>query len=158
MLYNTAMWLIYLITRSLYLLISLIYFIHLFPLPYLTLPPPCPWQRKFDLIFCRQHFSICFSLNFLFFKQLLKFFYCFSFFWKIIYSFIFGCGRSSLLWAGFLWLHRAGATLCCSAWASHCCGFSCCRAQALVCGLPQAQQWQHVPEGVGVSSRSSQAW
>ena len=25
----------------------------------------------------------------------------------------------------------SGATLCCGAWASHCSGFSCCRAQAL---------------------------
>ena len=28
-------------------------------------------------------------------------------------------------------MQRAGATLCCSAWASHCGGFSCCGAQAL---------------------------
>ena len=38
---------------------------------------------------------------------------------------------SSLLHAGFLWLRRARATLHCGAWASHCGGFSCCRAQAL---------------------------
>ena len=30
----------------------------------------------------------------------------------------------------FLWLWREGATLHCSAQASHCCGCSCCRAQA----------------------------
>ena len=35
------------------------------------------------------------------------------------------------LCAGFLQLRRAGATLCCGAWASHCGGFSCCRARAL---------------------------
>ena len=52
--------------------------------------------------------------------------------------FFFGWVGSSLLQAGFLYLWRAGATLCCGArashcgaWASHCCGFSCCRAQAL---------------------------
>ena len=32
---------------------------------------------------------------------------------------------------GFLQLWQAGATLRCGAWASHCGGFSCCRAQAL---------------------------
>ena len=31
----------------------------------------------------------------------------------------------------FLRLWRAGATLHCGAWASHCSGFSCCRARAL---------------------------
>ena len=37
----------------------------------------------------------------------------------------------SLLCTGFLQLQRAGVTLCCGAQASHCGGFSCCRAQAL---------------------------
>ena len=45
--------------------------------------------------------------------------------------FIYGCIGSSFLRVGFLQLRRAGATLCCGAWASHCGGFSCCRAQAL---------------------------
>ena len=45
--------------------------------------------------------------------------------------FIFGCVGSSLLHAGFLLLQRAGATLRCGAWASHCGGFSCCGALAL---------------------------
>ena len=45
--------------------------------------------------------------------------------------FIFGCVGSSLLCAGFLQLRRTGATLRCSAWASHCSGFSCCGAWAL---------------------------
>ena len=55
------------------------------------------------------------------------------FFNKFIYLFIyfFGCVGSSLLRAGFLKLRRAGATLRCGAWASHCGGFSCCGAQAL---------------------------
>ena len=29
-------------------------------------------------------------------------------------------------------MRRAGATLCCSVWASHCGGFSCCGARAVV--------------------------
>ena len=45
--------------------------------------------------------------------------------------FIFGCVGSSLLCAGFLQLRRAGATLCCGVWVSHCGGFSYCGAQAL---------------------------
>ena len=48
-----------------------------------------------------------------------------------IYLFIFGCIVSSQLHAGFLQLRRAGATLRCSAQASHCGGFSCCGAWAL---------------------------
>ena len=55
----------------------------------------------------------------------------FFFFFKCIYLFIFGCVRSSLLHTGFLWLKRVGATLRCGAQASHCSGFSCCRAWAL---------------------------
>ena len=37
---------------------------------------------------------------------------------KFIYLFIFGCVGSLLLRAGFLWLHRAGATPRCNARAS----------------------------------------
>ena len=47
----------------------------------------------------------------------------------------FWCAGSSSLCAGFLLLRRAGSALCCSAWASHCSGFSRCRAQALGFGL-----------------------
>ena len=50
---------------------------------------------------------------------------------KYFYLFIYGCVGSSLLCSGFLFLRRARATLRCGAWASHCGGFSCCRAQAL---------------------------
>ena len=53
------------------------------------------------------------------------------FFFFLIYLFIFGCAGSSLLRTGFLQLQRAGATLRCGARASHCGGFSCCRARAL---------------------------
>ena len=64
-----------------------------------------------------------------------------------IYLFIFGCVGSSLLRIGFLQLWRAGATLCCGAWASHCgafslrstgsrhAGFSSCGLRALECRL-----------------------
>ena len=45
--------------------------------------------------------------------------------------FIFGCVGTSLLRAGFLQLWQAGATLRCSAQASHCGGFSCCGVRAL---------------------------
>ena len=47
------------------------------------------------------------------------------------YLFIFGCIGSSLLHAGFLQLCGARVTLHCGAQASHCGGFSGCRAQAL---------------------------
>ena len=56
-----------------------------------------------------------------------------------IYLFIFGCIGSSLLCTGFLQLRRAGATLCCSAWDSHCGGFSCHGAKAL--GAWAQQLW-----------------
>ena len=52
------------------------------------------------------------------------FFWVFFFFFNLFYLFIFGCVGSSLLRAGFLQLQRAGATLCCSVWVSHCGGFS----------------------------------
>ena len=54
------------------------------------------------------------------------FFFNFFFFF-----FSFGCVGSLLLHAGFLQLQQVGATLRCSAWASHCGGFSCFRARAL---------------------------
>ena len=37
--------------------------------------------------------------------------------------------------AAFLYVGRAGATLHCGAWASHCSGFSCCGAQARALGV-----------------------
>ena len=65
--------------------------------------------------------------------------YC-EYFLKIIFSSLvlqvlfficlFGCTESSLLCKVFLQLWWKGATLHCGAWASHCSGFSCCRAQA----------------------------
>ena len=50
-----------------------------------------------------------------------------------IYINLFICGYvgSLLLHTGFLQLRQAGATLRCSAQASHCGGFSCCQARAL---------------------------
>ena len=73
--------------------------------------------------------------------------FCQSSFFKIylFYLFIFGCIGSSLLHTGFLQLQRAGATLCCGAWASHCGGFSCCGARAL--GI-----WASVVVAHGISS------
>ena len=58
------------------------------------------------------------------------FFFFFNKFYLFIYLFIylfnfFGCIGSSLLHVGFLQLWQAGATLRCSAHASHCSGFSC---------------------------------
>ena len=55
----------------------------------------------------------------------------FFFFFLFLFYLFFGCVGSSLLHAGFLQLQRVGATLPCGAWASHCGGFSCCRARAL---------------------------
>ena len=63
---------------------------------------------------------------------------------------MFGCVGSSLLRVGFLELHRAGATLLCSAWASRCGGFSCCGAWAL-------GAWASVVVARGVSSCGSRA-
>ena len=48
-----------------------------------------------------------------------------------IYTFFYGCIGSLLLRTGFLQLQQAGATLRCSARASHCGSFSCCGARAL---------------------------
>ena len=49
------------------------------------------------------------------------------------FFFFFFCSvGSSFLHPGFLWLWQAVATLHCSMQASHCTGFSCCRAQASV--------------------------
>ena len=48
----------------------------------------------------------------------------------ILLFLFFGCIGSSLL-RGLSLGVAAGATLSCSAWASHCGGFSCCRARAL---------------------------
>ena len=64
--------------------------------------------------------------------------------------FIFGCVRSSLLWVGFLQLRWVEATLHCGVQASHCSGFSCCRARAL-------GAWTSVVAARGLSSWASQA-
>ena len=64
--------------------------------------------------------------------------------------YFFGCVRSSLLHMGFLYLWRAGVTLRCGAWASHCGSFSCCGAQAL-------GTWASVVAACGLSSCGTQA-
>ena len=70
-------------------------------------------KQKFDLLFSHHGTSALSALDFI---NLFIFYF---------YLFIFGCVGSSLLRASFLYLRRAGATLRCSAWASHCGGFSC---------------------------------
>ena len=55
-------------------------------------------------------------------------FFFFNFY--LFYLFIFGCVGSSFLCEGFLQLRQVGATLHRGARASHCCGLSCCGAQA----------------------------
>ena len=64
-------------------------------------------------------------------------FFILSFFLYFIYLVSFGYVGSSFLCEGFLQLRRVGATLHCSAQASHCRGLSCCGAQA-----PDAQAQQ----------------
>ena len=49
----------------------------------------------------------------------------------VSFFFSFCCAGSLLLQVDCLWLQRARASLHCSAMASHCSSFSCCRAQAL---------------------------
>ena len=72
------------------------------------------------------------------------------FFFHLFNLFIFGCIGTSLLCTGFLQLLQVGATLHCSAQASHCSGFSCCRARAL-------GAWASVVVARGLSSCSSWA-
>ena len=57
--------------------------------------------------------------------------YNFFYFSLFIYPFILILAESSLLCKGCLQLWRVRATLCCGRWASHCGGFSHCRAWAL---------------------------
>ena len=76
--------------------------------------------------------------------------FIFFFLINFIYLFIFGCVGSSLLHAGPLQLWRAGATLPCGGRASHCGGFSRCRAWAL-------GAWASVVGTQGLSSCGSQA-
>ena len=72
------------------------------------------------------------------------------FFFFLIFIYLFGCVGSSLLHVDFLQLWRAGATLHCGAWASHCGGFSCCGAWAL--GV-----WTSVVAALGLSRCGSWA-
>ena len=82
----------------------------------------------------------------------------FNFSLFLIYLF-FSCVGSSLLHTGFLQLRRTGATLHCSARASHCSGFSCCKAQALEragfgsCGTWTQQLWLS-----GSRAQTQQLW
>ena len=80
-----------------------------------------------------------------------KAFFFFFFFLNLFNLFTFGCVGCSLLRVGFLQLWRAGATLCCGAWASRCGGFSCCRARAL--GAQAKQLWL-----AGSRAQAQQLW
>ena len=55
----------------------------------------------------------------------------FLFMYVYIYVCMYVCLRWVFVAVRGLPLVAVGATLCCSAWASHCGGFSCCRARAL---------------------------
>ena len=59
-----------------------------------------------------------------------------------LFIYIFACTGSSLSPTSFLWLRQMGATLPRGAWASHCSGLSCRRAQALGCtGFSACGTW-----------------
>ena len=77
-------------------------------------------------LFWGQLFLYLFLSDFIFFSFSNNSFKIYLF----IYVFLAALG-SSLLRTGFLQLQRAGATLPCGVWASHCGGFSCCGAWAL---------------------------
>lgn len=59
--------------------------------------------------------------------------------------FTFQCTGSWLLHVGFLWLWRVGAILSCGAWASHCDGFSYCRASVCEFGPSGCGAWAKLP-------------
>ena len=64
----------------------------------------------------------------------LYFFFFFLYNFIHLFNFIFCCAESSLLCAGFLYLHslsRVGVTLHWGEWASHCSGFPSHKVQAL---------------------------
>ena len=69
---------------------------------------------------------------------------------KFIYLFFFLAALGLCCCTGFLQLRWAGATLHCGVWASHCGGFSCCRAWAL-------GAWASVVAARGLSSCGSWA-
>ena len=79
---------------------------------------------KEGMHFCLLYFQFFPSFFFLFYNL-------------FICSFIFGCVRSLLLCGLFSSCRELELLSRCRAWASHCSGFSCCRAQALACRLQQ---------------------
>ena len=105
-----------------------------------SFPPPLPTPCNHKSIlyvcecFCCRDKFICVIFQILHISDIiwyLTFFFLNKFMYVCMYLFIFGHIGSLLLRVGFLQLRRAGATLCCGAWASHHGGFSCCGAQAL---------------------------
>ena len=110
----------------------------------------CGFDLHFSNISGVEHLFKCLLAQMEAIKILFYFILIFNFIYLFIYSFIFGCAGSSLLRAGFLQLQRVGATLRCSVQASHCGGFSCCRAQAVVV-------WASIVVARGLSNCGSQA-
>ena len=87
------------------------------------------WTFPYTLSICASKQIYCLSFIvkiFKLFKSLRNYF----FFLNFISLFIFGCVGFSFLCGGSIQLRQVGATLHCSARASHCRGLSCCGAQA----------------------------
>ena len=89
--------------------------------PYNTIRPPNIKRQELDSAPCSTNILAVWPSS----SHLL---FLFFIFFKLIYLFY--------LWLYWVfvavhWLSVVGATLHCGAWASHCGGFSCCRAQAL---------------------------
>ena len=75
-----------------------------------------------------------------------------------IYLFIFGCVGSSLLHTGFLQLRGAGATLHCSAQASHCGGFSLWSMCSRRAGFGSCSTWAQYLWLSGSRVQAQQLW
>ena len=82
------------------------------------------------------HFGNVSHASFFFFFFLVFHFICFKIF-IYLFIYIFGCIGSLLLCADFLQLRRAGAILCCGAWASYCGWPLVAEHELQACGLQQ---------------------
>ena len=121
-------------------------YVYLYPLPLGPPSHPSPSHPSRSLQSTKLS-SLCYAAGS---HQLSILFYLFIRNVFILFILIFGCIGSSLLHVDFLQLWRAGATLRCSARASHCIGFSCCGAQAV-------DVWASVVVARGLSSCGTQA-
>ena len=81
------------------------------------------FQRNIGEKLCDLGFAMRFYFIFLRMTPLLYFI--------SLYNLFFGRAGSFFRCVGFSLGHWTGATLCCGPWASHCSGFSCCRAWTL---------------------------